>query len=58
MLFHRFHWISVIYESYVARDKQLYNHNNDDDEQKECSASLPAGAQHTTVSLESWEAFV
>lgn len=32
-------YFSVFYESYVGRDKPLYNHNNDDGGAEECSAT-------------------
>lgn len=38
----------MIYESYVGWDKQLYNHNSDDGETKERSASPSVWARHSS----------
>lgn len=38
----------VVYESYVGWDKQLYNHNSDDGETKERSASPSVWARHSS----------
>lgn len=40
-------YFSMIYESYVGWDKQLCNHNSDDGEIKERSASPSARARHS-----------